>query len=260
MSSTKHPQAVPRHKPIPRTAGNGLPGNRPPGAPQAAVSALMAFFVVEGFTLIELYGCLANVLGFDFSSGYLLVEIMVGATLMLITVIGMSRGKLWAVKLFRGITHAAAALYPAILAYAIYLDSGKTPIDPAGAWITFALSILQIPAFFVIYRAFKRVRWLDPKSLPQEWEPPARQIDPRYSDEPPKRGVLGWLITWALILAITLRYYIGIFRMDWFSAWLSSGDIWKELGTVAVLLVPILVVAGCFMTRRAAFWHRRIGG
>lgn len=258
MSSAKQSRAAPPHNRSPRTTRGSQPGNRPPGAPQVATGAFMAFFVVEAFTLIELYGCLVNILGFGFSSGYLLVEIPVAAAFLLGVLVGLSKGKLWAVKLFRWSTHTFAIAYPAIVVCSIYLF-GKTPDGSALAWVFLGLTIVQIPALLVLYRAFARVRWLDPKSLPQEWEPPSRPIDPAPSGNQPKRGFFGWLFTCAAILAITIRYYIGILRMEWFQAWMSSGDLWKEFATLIVLLVPVLIAVGCFATRRAAFWRRRIG-
>lgn len=222
------------------------------------MGAIFAFAGIVLLLLAELSGCLADIGGFDYG-GLMLMEFVGGAAILLSAIGGMGEGKLWAVKLFRWSTHAAVGLYLAIVACGIYIYARETSADTALAWVIFILAIIQLPGFFVIYRAFRRVRWLDPKSLPHEWEPPARQVDQRFSDDPPKRGVLGWLLTGVFILAAMTRYYIGILRMDWFGVWLSSDDLWKELGVLMALLAPILVLTGCFLTRRAAFWYRRIG-
>ncbi|CAB3727553.1 hypothetical protein LMG24076_05184 [Trinickia soli] len=259
MSSVKRPRAMPPHKHVPRKGVAGQPGNRPRGAPQAAVGALMAFFVIGAFTLVELYGCLANFLGFEFSNGFLLVEIAVATAFLLSVLIGIGGGKLWAVKLVRWSTYAFTTAYPAILVGSIVLY-GKTPSGSALAWVFFGLAIVQIPAFFVMYSAFARIRWLDPKSLPSEWEPPSSFVDPARTAPLPKRGFFGWLFTCVVIFAILIRYYTGILRMEWLGVWLSSHDRWKELGAIGALLAPVLVLTFCFATRRAAFWRRRIGG
>jgi hypothetical protein len=42
----------------------------------------------------------------------------------------------------------------------------------------FLFCALEPIAFFILFRALRRVRWLDPKSLPHEWEPPS--VSMRY--------------------------------------------------------------------------------
>ncbi|WP_206958096.1 hypothetical protein [Trinickia acidisoli] len=210
--------------------------------------------------LIESYLCLSDLLQFNFAGpGFLAMWLGISAVLLTILA-GMGRGRLWAIKLLRGSTYAVTALYPVIVAYAIHMRSGTSPFDTPFASIVFISSAIQLPLFFVIYRAFKRVRWLDPKSLPDEWEAPAEPIDPARSGDRPKRGFFGWVLICVIVLAMMIRYYTGILQMDWFGAWLSSNDIGKELAAIAALLVPVLVLALCFMTRHAAFWRRRIGG
>lgn len=218
----------------------------------------MAFFVVEGLTLIGLYGCLARLIGFDFSSGYLLVEIMVAAGFLLFTFVGLSRGKLWAVKLFRWSTHAFAVACPVIIAYSLFIYA-RRPEDSALAVILLVLAVFQLPAFFVIYRSFARVRWLDPVSLPSEWEPPARSTNPRVSDGAPvKPGIPGWLFLSVLGLAVMLRYYIGLIRSNWVGEWLGSGNVLQEAAALIAIPGPFLVIGITLWLNRRARLRRRV--
>lgn len=259
MSPSKAPRAKTQRE-LPRFQQIGQPGNRPPRAPWPAASAGAIFCLVACMILIEIYLCLSDLLQFNFAGpGFLVMWLGISAILLPV-IAGIGRGKLWAVKLLRWSTYALTAAYPAVLAYAVEMYSGTSPFGRPFAWITFIFSAIQLPLFFVIYRAFTRVRWLDPGSLPTEWEPPSSSIGPGRGASPPKRGFFGWLFTCVVILAILIRYYTGILQMEWLSAWLSSRDIWKEFGAIAALLAPVLLLALCFVTRRAAFWHRRIGG
>ncbi|ABM49453.1 hypothetical protein BMA10247_A1055 [Burkholderia mallei NCTC 10247] len=89
--------------------------------------------------------------------------------------IGMGRGKLWAVRLFRWPSYGAIVCYLPILAAGVLLDAGSTPIDSGLAWAILGFAVVKLPCLFIIYRALKQVRWLDPASLPHEWEPSARR-------------------------------------------------------------------------------------
>jgi nitrate reductase gamma subunit len=223
------------------------------------MSAILAFCLIVVSLLIELGGCLTDLGGFDYGI-LMIIEIVAGSTILLLAVGGMGEGKLWAINFFRAMTRVATGIYLAIVVCGLYLllYARATSEDSVLAAVILIVAIIQLPLLFVIYRALARVRWLDPKSLPHEWEPPVRQNNTAPSGNPPKRGFFGWLFTCISILAITFRYYIGIFRMQWFQAWMSSGDLRKEFATIVVLLVPVLIAVGCFATRRAAFWRRRI--
>lgn len=97
------------------------------------------------------------------------------AGLMLAVSIGMGRGKLWAVRLFRWPSSGAIVRYLPILAAGVLLDAGSAPIDSGLAWAILGFAVVKLPCLFIVYRALKQVRWLDPASLPHEWEPSARR-------------------------------------------------------------------------------------
>jgi len=150
------------------------PGNRPPGAPRQAAIAGGAFFLAAGFTFAELLYGAASLAGVS-QPEVILPGWIVLAIVMLTVAIGVGQGKLWAVRLFRRLSYGAMACYLPILALAFYLNAGAAPIDTGLAWVMFIFAVIKLPCFVIIYRALKQVRWLDPESLPHEWEPSARQ-------------------------------------------------------------------------------------
>ncbi|KGS34923.1 hypothetical protein X945_1758 [Burkholderia pseudomallei ABCPW 107] len=91
--------------------------------------------------------------------------------------IGMGRGKLWAVRLFRWPSYGAIVCYLPILAAGVLLDARvphRSIQGSRGAILGFA--VVKLPCLFIVYRALKQVRSLDPASLPHEWEPSARRV------------------------------------------------------------------------------------
>jgi hypothetical protein len=218
------------------------PGNRPPGAPWDAAIAAGAFFVAAGGTLVEVYACFAELAGFPFVQ-HMLLEIGETAALMLLVGLGCRSGKLWAVLLFRWSTHAAACLFVAISVCAVWSALGNPPRDPALAFVFSLLAVIQIPAFIVIYRKFARVRWLDPQSLPSEWEPPARSnVGAGGNSAPARIGVGGWILRALIVIAVTLRYYIGLIRSHWISSWLASGNILQLTAALFAIPAPFIVI------------------
>lgn len=256
MSSTKQPRAAAEHSRIHGTQQTELPGNRPRGAPPPAARAAGAFAVVFALLLAELYGCLSDLVDFDFGS-FMLVEIVVGVTLLLLLLGGLSTGKLWVIRLFRASCYLAALLYLIVIACGAYLYSGKTPIDSGLALVILVLSIVQLPLFIVIYRAFALVRWLDPRSLPSEWEAPTRSIDPRFNRDktPAKLGTGGKIFLCLLGLAGLVRYYIGLIGMDWVSRSIASGDFWKEAMAAIAFAAPLVAIAVFMVLKRRATLH-----
>lgn len=150
------------------------PGNRPPGAPKQAAIAGGAFFLGAGLTFVELVDSAAALMGISDDDVFLPAWVVL-AVLMLTVGIGVGSGKRWAVRFFRWLSFGAMALYVPLLALAFYLKAGPTPVDADLAWVMFAFAVVKLPCLVVIYRAFRQLRWLDPDSLPHEWEPPFRQ-------------------------------------------------------------------------------------
>ena len=253
MSSTKHPRAAAGHGRIHGTQQTELPGNRPRGAPLPAARAGGAFAVVFALLLAEFYGCLSDLVEFDFGR-FMLAEIVIGATILLLLLGGLSSGKLWVIRLFRASSYLAALLYVVVIACGVYLYSGKTPIDSGLALVILVLSMIQLPLFIVIYRAFAHVRWLDPRSLPSEWEAPTRSIDPRFNRDrtPAKLGTGARIFLCLLGLAGLIRYYIGLIGMDWVSRSIASGDFWKEVMAAIAFAAPVVAIAVVIVLKRRA--------
>jgi hypothetical protein len=244
MSVAKHPGATNRRKRSSHTARNEheQPCNRPPGAPAAVGVAAGAFFLAVGGTLIELYSCAADLAGFDFAD-YALVEIAVCFSLMVVVGLGLRTGKLWAVKVFRRTTHAAVLLCPAAIACAVWLTVGKAPRDTALIGFVVALALFQIPSFIVIYRTLARVRWLDPESLPSEWEPPTGLASSSIrGNAPTTTGAWRRAFSALFAIGLTLRYYIGLIRAPWVDEWLGSGNVMQEAVALIAIAGPMLLI------------------
>jgi hypothetical protein len=255
-SANKQRGSGPRRTGVVGSQGNGQPGDRPRGAPREAAIAGGLFCAVVALLLAELYGVLSDLTGYDFGA-FMLVEVAIGSAMLLVIAGGVGSGKLWAVRLFRWSTHVAALLYVLIFACAIYLVAGKAPVDSGLGWVVFIASLVELPLFFVIYRALNRVRWLDPKSLPSEWEAPARSVDARFRDsEPVKSSFRGQLLFAVLGLAIAVRYYVGLFSSNWIGEWLDSGNLMKSAVAIAAIPAPIIVVAITLWLQRRARQRR----
>ncbi|WP_460908128.1 hypothetical protein [Paraburkholderia jirisanensis] len=150
------------------------PGNRPRGAPRQAAIAAGAFFLGGGLTFSEIVEATTSLTTIRFDDLFLPAWIAL-SIIMLTFSIGMGAGKLWAVRLFRWLSFGAMALYVPLLLLALYLNAGPRPIDPGFAPVMFVFAVIKAPCFVIIYRAIRQLRWLDPRSLPHEWEPSALQ-------------------------------------------------------------------------------------
>lgn len=147
------------------------PGDRPRGTPAQAVLAGGAFFVAAGFTFVELVYGIASLM--HVGDEVVMLPTWIVLSIVMLTVgIGVGRGKLWAVRLFRWLSFVSMALYLPLLVLALYLNAGPIPIDRGLAVVMFVSAVVKLLPFIIIYRALRKVRWLDPDSLPHEWEPP----------------------------------------------------------------------------------------
>ncbi|WP_282512248.1 hypothetical protein [Burkholderia cepacia] len=151
--------------------GTERPGDRPRGGPRPVIVAAVGFFLGVGFSITELILGMASAFGIDHGDVLLPGWILISVIMMPVGV-GMGAGKLWAVRLFRWLSFGAMALYLPLLGLAFYLHAGPAPIDPGQAIVMFVSAVVKLPPLFILYRAIRTVRWLDPDSLPHEWEPP----------------------------------------------------------------------------------------
>lgn len=156
------------------------PGDRPRGAPPAAKPALAAWYLLVGMTCVGIAEFLPLFTGGDHGA-FFMVGWPVAVAVIIPIIGGIGAGKLWAVRLFRWTVYGAAACYLPILGIAIYAFLGNAPrehdpLAPYMAEMQFIFSVVEAIALYVLFRAFRRVRWLDPRSLPKEWEPPGRPV------------------------------------------------------------------------------------
>ena len=204
------------------------------------MNAILAFSLIVASLFVELGGCLADLEGFDYGTP-MLIAIVAGPTILLLAIGGMGEGKLWAIKFFRAMTRAAAGIYLAIVVCGVYLYfySRPTSGDAILAAVILILAIVQLPLFFVIYRALARVRWLDPKSLPHEWEPPIRPAGSRINRDIP---VWQWVLHSVMALWWALRCFVSLIRSNWVGDWLASGSVLKEAAALIALPAPFLII------------------
>lgn len=155
----------------------GARGDRPPILPWAAIPAYAIWFLLMGIAAAEIAALLPYATaGIPFS--YKLQEIILVSAIVLLIMIGMRYGKLWSIRLFRYFSYVVATFHLPILAAAFYLRASKgalqvDPHAPILGGMILVFSVLELPGLFVLFRALRRVRWLDSDSLPHEWEPPA---------------------------------------------------------------------------------------
>jgi len=135
------------------------PGNRPPGLPGnsrfAAAGGIVGliFITIESAAMISVYTNNPQDFFNCLEPAFLL-----------------NSGRLIFVKLFRWLAVIVTYLYAgvALLTIVQLLAYGveRALIDAVGLVVLLLLS----PLLGLMWRDFKRCRWLDPKSLPHEWE------------------------------------------------------------------------------------------
>ena len=107
--------------------------------------------------------------------------IAVLSVLMLTTIVGLRRGDLWGIRLFRGLAWVLVALIVVVLlaSLALWRDAvghGLTGAKESGTFVLIAVAVCCVPAF-ILLRGLHRVRWLDAHSLPNEWELPVTTVE-----------------------------------------------------------------------------------
>lgn len=172
--------AMPNHR-LERAVAVGTPerpGNRPPYAPMVAARLIGLW----GILLLISFGPIANCLPFATGAGsldYVDAGFVITCAFFFTQGLGLRAGKLWAVRMFNWSSWAMIIYYPFDLAVALYLffgeaPSAQDPLAPGLGVVLFFFCALEPIGFFFLFRGLRRVRWLDPASLPHEWEPPAR--------------------------------------------------------------------------------------
>jgi hypothetical protein len=118
-----------------------------------------------------------------FSIGEIVIFPLVAVVVLILIL--LNTGKLCIIRAFRSLAvivsvcYAVAIIVDTIAAFSNTGESGAGIID-AG------LLILISPLMFLMWRDFRRCRWLDPKSLPHEWEIAAIRDPASINYRPPK--------------------------------------------------------------------------
>jgi hypothetical protein len=166
---------------------NDLPGNRLSGIPSNARFAGAGIMVGLAFTVINLTANLSvytNEAQAYFTAGAIVFfpTIFVGVLLAWL----LNTGKLIFIKLSRKVALFVTTAYAGVIlldfAQALYYGIDRSLIAiSAGVVLT-----LISPILFLMWRDFRRCRWLDPNSLPSEWETAAIR-DPNSINYRPER-------------------------------------------------------------------------
>jgi hypothetical protein len=152
--------------------------HRPRGLPRAAVPAFVSLYLLLGavpaiVTMMAGYfmGSATDPLMNNF-----LIYLGVISVLMLTTIIGLSRGDLWGIRLFRLLAWCLLAMVivgviAAALLAAGMIGKGLIGARGTGEFGLVALVAACAPAWIMLHGLW-HVSWLNPNSRPDEWEPP----------------------------------------------------------------------------------------
>ncbi|MDE1896943.1 MAG: hypothetical protein KGH91_07705 [Rhodospirillales bacterium] len=171
-----------RHK-----AKSQLPGNRPYGMPGNARFAGAGVAIGIIFIVINLaanYSVYTNVPGSYF--GVIEVVLIPLGVLCGLLALLLNTGKLIIIKLYRKLAMLVSVGYVGVIllniAQIIYYKWDR----PVMAVICTIILLLVSPILFLMWRDFRRSRWLDPASLPSEWEIAAIRDPKSINYRPPK--------------------------------------------------------------------------
>lgn len=163
-------------------AEHDSPGDRRSlSLPRKAVPVIPGLFIFWGLAPIIATLALGLVRGdgSDPLAGNLLwlLPLISGPTL--VTIFGLRFGKRWAVQLLRWLGWIAAAItiVSAIIGLLVSLSllGGQDRDAVLGGQFLMIAVTFAAPFGWLMLRTIRRVRWLDPRSRPSEWEPPMPQ-------------------------------------------------------------------------------------
>lgn len=157
------------------------PLNRPAGFPaKAAIGVGFGYAVLLGVPFILTFSILLSYFGgadFFLSGNSLIIR----ATLFPVVILSgffFQSGYLYAVKIFRWVSYLLILNYFLTFFYfaLVYFNvvSYETAVGSIGPDWSFYLSFALLPSPFLLIWTIRNVRWFDPSSQPDEWEPPAR--------------------------------------------------------------------------------------
>ena len=157
--------------------------HRPKGMPAAAIPAFISLYLLLG--AVPAMALMVSGYFFGSAEDALMANffpyIAVLSVLMLTTIVGLRRGDLWGIRLFRGLAWVLVAMIVVVALAGLALwrggvGRGLTGATETGAFMLIAAALCCVPAF-IMRRGLRRVRWLDPLSLPNEWEPSVTNVD-----------------------------------------------------------------------------------
>ncbi len=174
-----------RHASVPTTE---RPGNRPFGIP---ANARWAGVPIPGFLAIAIAAldawtvwCNASPATY-FHYGKIMFFPLIAAGVLMAW--ALNSGKLVMIRLWHVFARLVVAAY-AVLAVIFIAELAVYPFARAfGAVIGLVIFLLTAPFFLLMRRDFRRSRWLDPDSLPSEWEIAAIHDPNSINYQPPKR-------------------------------------------------------------------------
>lgn len=159
------------------------PTDRPPlSVPREALSVgiwlYLAWGTIPAFWLMSA----AVMAGFDrdWLGDYLLPYILVAGSSLLALAFIFRGGKLWGLWALRyaalllAVLDVAGLLGNALVALGL-IGTGTSYARSSGQFGVLAFLMVGSPLVVLLLRGIVRVRWLDPRSAPQEWEKPARR-------------------------------------------------------------------------------------
>ena len=164
------------------------PGNRPFGIP---ANARWAGVPIPGFLAIAIAAldawtvwCNASPATY-FHYGKIMFFPLIAAGVLMAW--ALNSGKLVMIRLWHVFARLVVAAY-AVLAVIFIAELAVYPFARAfGAVIGLVIFLLTAPFFLLMRRDFRRSRWLDPDSLPSEWEIAAIHDPNSINYQPPKR-------------------------------------------------------------------------
>ncbi|HQT59990.1 MULTISPECIES: hypothetical protein [unclassified Acidiphilium] len=174
-----------RHASVPTTE---RPGNRPFGIP---ANARWAGVPIPGFLAIAIAALDAWTVWRNaspatyFHYGKIMFFPLIAAGVLMAW--ALNSGKLVMIRLWRVFARLVVVAY-ALLAVIFIAELAVYPVSRAfGAVIGLIILLLTAPFFLLMRRDFRRSRWLDPDSLPSEWEIAAIHDPNSINYQPPKR-------------------------------------------------------------------------
>lgn len=148
-------------------------------APRASIPAIILFYLFWGSTLPVAAMALGPIfVGYDLLDAHFLLILILTSVPALVVIFGLRNGQPWSLKIMRvlSVLGVIAIILDAGVGLMLTLGfAGRTRSDVLGGEFLLVVCMLLAAMAFFLFRTLRRVRWLDPYSTPDEWEPPMRR-------------------------------------------------------------------------------------